>query len=461
MMVAKQKSFTPPLMLLAQLNDALLCGVLFLAITYYLDHYKGLYLGVAISAGGMAMVCFRGMGVYQSWRLAHPRYEFQRLLMGCLTLYLTMMAISYFLEIIDKLPRIAVLTWMVALPLLLGLERVFIRGYLRRHRVQGYNARTAVVVGVGEQATRLTRLVEENLWAGTKILGFFAGEGESIPGYERLGQIMDLPAYVRDQNVDIVFLALSMKEDKTFERLLQDLSDTTVSICVIPDIFFVDMLMGASISYFDNLPIITLRESPLVGMNAIIKRAEDIILASIILILVSPLMLVIALAVKLTSPGPVIFRQWRYGLNCRGIQVYKFRSMRVCEDGYEFTQATRSDPRVTRLGAFLRRTSLDELPQFINVLQGRMSIVGPRPHPVAMNEKYRKVVPGYILRHKVKPGITGLAQVQGWRGQTDTMEKIQKRVDHDLEYLRNWSLLLDLRIIFLTVFRGAWRSNAF
>jgi putative colanic acid biosynthesis UDP-glucose lipid carrier transferase len=192
-----------------------------------------------------------------------------------------------------------------------------------------------------------------------------------------------------------------------------------------------------------------------------LKRLEDIVVGSLILLVIAIPMLVIAICVKLTSRGPALFRQRRYGLNGEVIDVLKFRSMTVTEDGDEIKQATKDDPRVTKLGAFLRRTNLDELPQFFNVMGGSMSIVGPRPHAVAHNELYRRKVRGYMLRHKVKPGITGWAQINGWRGETDTLEKMEKRVEHDLDYIRNWSLLWDLQIILMTVFASGARRNAY
>jgi putative colanic acid biosynthesis UDP-glucose lipid carrier transferase len=209
------------------------------------------------------------------------------------------------------------------------------------------------------------------------------------------------------------------------------------------------------------MPVVSIFESPFYGLDGWVKRAEDIILGSMILLLISPLMLVIAFAIKFTSSGPILFRQRRYGLNGAVVQVWKFRSMTVCEDGEHIPQAKKMDMRITPLGAFLRRTSLDELPQFFNVLQGRMSIVGPRPHAVAHNEQYRKLIRGYMLRHKVKPGITGWAQVNGWRGETETLDKMQKRIECDMEYIQNWSLGLDIKIIILTVFKGFTGKSAF
>jgi putative colanic acid biosynthesis UDP-glucose lipid carrier transferase len=232
--------------------------------------------------------------------------------------------------------------------------------------------------------------------------------------------------------------------------LLDELKDTTASIYFLPDVFVTDLIQSRSGSVC-GMPVISVCESPFTGYDGIVKRASDLILSLLILILVSPLLIIIAAAIKIDSPGPIIFKQRRYGLDGEEIVVYKFRSMRVCEDGGSIRQAQEGDDRITRLGAFLRKTSLDELPQFVNVLQGRMSIVGPRPHAVAHNEIYRNLIKGYMIRHKVKPGITGWAQVNGYRGETKTLDKMQGRIDYDLDYLRNWSLRLDLRIIMKTV----------
>jgi putative colanic acid biosynthesis UDP-glucose lipid carrier transferase len=233
-------------------------------------------------------------------------------------------------------------------------------------------------------------------------------------------------------------------------QLLDDLRDTTTSIYFVPDIFVTDLIQGR----FDDvggMPVLAVCESPFTGWNGALKRVNDLVVASLLLILLAPVLLAIAAGVKSSSPGPVLFKQRRYGLDGKEIVVYKFRSMTVCEDGAQIAQAKRNDPRVTPFGAILRRTSLDELPQFINVLQGRMSIVGPRPHAVAHNEMYRKLIKGYMIRHKVKPGITGWAQVNGFRGETETVDKMRKRIDYDLEYVRTWSLGLELWIIVKTV----------
>jgi putative colanic acid biosynthesis UDP-glucose lipid carrier transferase len=235
--------------------------------------------------------------------------------------------------------------------------------------------------------------------------------------------------------------------------------DTTASIYFVPDLSAFD-LMQARFGEVRGMPLVAVRESPFRGINGVLKRASDIVLASAMLLIVAPLMIAIAFGVRKSSPGSILFRQRRYGLDGKEFKVYKFRTMTVCEDG-QINQATRNDSRVTPFGQFLRRSSLDELPQLFNVLEGHMSLVGPRPHAVSHNEHYRKLVSGYMLRHKVRPGLTGLAQVNGMRGETNDLEKMYQRVQFDLDYLKNWSLGLDARILIKTVLiifrdRGAY-----
>ncbi|MFB0760065.1 undecaprenyl-phosphate glucose phosphotransferase, partial [Escherichia coli] len=249
-------------------------------------------------------------------------------------------------------------------------------------------------------------------------------------------------------------------DEAKIKKVVSELSDTTCSVLLIPDIFTFNILQSRT-EEINGVPVVPLYESPLSGINMVFKRLEDIIVSLSILIVISPVLLIIACAVKFTSPGPVIFRQIRYGMDGKSIKVWKFRSMTVMENDNNVTQATKHDLRVTKVGKFLRRTSLDELPQFFNVLFGQMSVVGPRPHAVSHNEQYRTLIKGYMLRHKVKPGITGLAQVNGWRGETDTLDKMQKRVEYDLLYIRNWSIWLDLKIIFLTIFKGFVNKSAY
>ena len=274
------------------------------------------------------------------------------------------------------------------------------------------------------------------------------------------GDLNDLVILARNAKIDYVYIALPTRDEEHVMWLVNQLADTTASVYVVPDLF-IFQLKQARWTNIGGLPIVSIYESPFDGMNGWLKRLEDILLGTTILALAALPMIGIAIAVKFSSDGTVLFKQRRYGLNGKVVEVWKFRTMKVSDDGDIVMQAQKQDPRVTPLGAFLRRTSLDELPQFFNVLMGDLSVVGPRPHAVAHNEQYRSLIPGYMLRHKVKPGITGWAQVNGWRGQTDTLEKMQKRVDCDLEYMHNWSLWLDLKIVGLTIIKGFYSKHAY
>jgi putative colanic acid biosynthesis UDP-glucose lipid carrier transferase len=301
--------------------------------------------------------------------------------------------------------------------------------------------------------------------SGLRVKGYFDDREperlQAMPdGIPALGKLDELLALARKGQVDLVYVALPLRAESRISDIVRRLADSTASVYVVAD-FLVFDLVHAQWSNVQGLPVVSVFESPFYGVNGWLKRFEDIVLGSLILMLISPAMLLIALGVKLSSPGPVFFRQRRYGLNGEEIRVLKFRTMTVLEDGPDVKQATKGDQRITRFGAFLRRTSLDELPQFINVLSGEMSIVGPRPHAVAHNEMYRRMIHGYMLRHKVKPGITGWAQVNGWRGETDTLDKMEQRINHDLHYIRNWGLLFDIKIILKTVFGTGTRQNAY
>ncbi|MBK1678894.1 undecaprenyl-phosphate glucose phosphotransferase [Rhodocyclus tenuis] len=312
----------------------------------------------------------------------------------------------------------------------------------------------AIVVGKNGQGLELARRVRDTPFSQIELSGFFDDRDESrlcLSGqFPLLGTLPTLSAYVKECRVQLIYLSLPMASQPRILHVLDELKDTTASIYFVPDMFITDLVQGRT-NTVCGVPVISVCETPFTGMNGFVKRSSDIVISALILMLMSPLLLSIAVAIKLTSPGPVIFKQRRYGLDGSEILVYKFRSMTVCDDGNTIAQATRGDRRITRLGAFLRKTSLDELPQFVNVLQGRMSIVGPRPHAVAHNELYRKLIKGYMIRHKVKPGITGWAQVSGYRGETETLDEMQARIDHDLDYLRNWSLGLDIHIILKTI----------
>jgi putative colanic acid biosynthesis UDP-glucose lipid carrier transferase len=346
------------------------------------------------------------------------------------------------------------LTWAWVAPVSQIFAHLFFRSVAPKLLNMQGERRRAIVAGMNAQGIELARRLGTDPYSRIRVVGFFDDRDASRVNEDNsqklLGKISALPAFARDSKVDHIYISLPMASQTRILTLLDELRDTTASIYFVPDIFVTDLIQGRMDSV-SGLPVVAVCETPFTGLNWLVKRGSDIVLSISILVLILPLLVLIALGVKLTSPGPVIFKQRRYGLDGREIIVYKFRSMTVTEDGPTIQQARKVDARVTPLGRFLRSTSLDEFPQFFNVLQGRMSIVGPRPHAVAHNEMYRKLIKGYMLRHKVKPGITGWAQVNGFRGETDTLDKMSGRIEYDLEYLRNWSLRLDLYIIAKTV----------
>ena len=363
-----------------------------------------------------------------------------------------------------EFPREAILSWLVIAPIAqLGAHVLFRLSAPFLITRQG-PPRRAIIVGMNEQGVALAGRVGETPYSRIEFTGFFDDRNlkrlDASGDYRMLGPLAELPQFVREKNIQLIYLSIPMASQPRILQVLDELKDTTASIFFVPDMFVTDLIQGRTGSVC-GMPVISVCESPFTGTNGLVKRLSDIVLSTIILILISPILLAVALAVKLGSPGPIIFRQRRYGLDGKEILVYKFRSMTVTEDGAAVQQATKNDSRITPLGAFLRKTSMDELPQFVNVLQGRMSIVGPRPHAVAHNELYRKLIKGYMVRHKVKPGITGWAQVNGFRGETDTLDKMQGRIDYDLDYLRNWSLQLDLHIIFKTIHLVAGDQKAY
>ncbi len=361
---------------------------------------------------------------------------------------------GFLTEYIYKFSKTVIGNWLWFAPLAqVGVHLALRAAAPQLLKLQG-PPRSAVIVGMNEQGVALARNIGVSVYSDIALLGFFEDRSAERRGrpdkYKLLGKIDDLADYVKKHRVQFIYLSLPMTSRPRILEILDNLKDTTASIYFVPDMFITDLIQGHTESVC-GVSVISVCDTPFRGFNRALKRASDIVLSIFIMLLISPIMLLIALMVKLSSPGPVIFKQRRYGLDGEQILVYKFRSMAVTEDGDTIQQARKNDLRVTRLGAFLRKTSLDELPQFINVLQGRMSIVGPRPHAVAHNEMYRTLIKGYMVRHKVMPGITGWAQVNGLRGETDTLDKMQARIDFDLDYLRNWSLPLDIFIIFKTI----------
>lgn len=404
-------------------------------------------------------------GLYRSWRGEGFWAEYRLVLLVFCSVILVLLVLGYVTKTTAYFSRLSLGTWVLLVPVAFFLQRIVVRLALGSLRRKGYNSRKVAIVGIGRIARSLAREIQNHEWMGLDIVGFYDNsfdlryrEDPSDPPLA--GNLRDLVLRARACQLDEIFIGLPSNAHQQIAALVNELSDSSVPVHVVPDLLTFN-LINARMIQIGTVPLISVFRSPYDEVGAILKRAEDLLLASIILCMICVPMLLIALGIKLTSPGPIIFRQRRYGLKGEEIQVWKFRSMSVMEDGASIRQAGRKDPRITPFGAFLRRTSLDELPQFINVLQGSMSIVGPRPHAVAHNEQYRKRIEGYMLRHLVKPGITGWAQVNGWRGETDTDEKMQKRVEYDLHYLRNWSLELDLQIIMMTIVKGFAGRNAY
>jgi putative colanic acid biosynthesis UDP-glucose lipid carrier transferase len=402
-------------------------------------------LGIILMAPGRRDELFLA---WPSWQWAIWTTSSWMVICGILLL------LGYMTKTSDWYSRKLLLSWALVTPFLITLSYIAIARIVGRLSTSSKTGRRAIIAGATEVGQRLANRLAENPLFGLTVDGFFEDRDVSriewADDHVILGTLSEIGNYVRSHDIAVVFITLPMRNVSRVMRLLDELQDTTVSTYFIPDVFVFDLIQSRAVDIAD-IHAVALCETPFYGLKGVAKRASDIAIALAALILLSPLLLVIAIAVKLTSPGSVIFKQRRYGLDGHEIVVYKFRSMTVSEDSDTVQQATRDDQRLTKIGKILRRYSLDELPQFVNVLQGRMSVVGPRPHAVAHNEQYRSLIKGYMVRHKVAPGITGLAQVSGYRGETESVEKMNRRIELDLEYLRNWSPALDIQIILKTI----------
>jgi len=372
------------------------------------------------------------------------------------------LAAGYLSDSLDRIPPNAFVTWMFVAPLAVWGVHLF-SPWLVPIVFKHNRRRRAAVVGANAVGTRLIRTINAQS-NDTLIEAIFddrtSDRWENQPALTYAGRLADVAEYVRRNDIALLYIALPMASQPRIASLLSDLSDTTCSIYFVPDVFVFDLIQ-ARIDVVGEIPVLAVCESPFHGVQGLLKRWSDVVVASVALVLTAPLLLAIAVAIRIESRGPVFFRQRRHGLDGQEIVVWKFRTMNVAEDGPVVQQASADDPRVTRFGRFLRRSSLDELPQFLNVLTGDMSVVGPRPHALAHNSMYRQQIRGYMIRHKVKPGITGWAQINGARGETDTVEKMQRRIELDMYYLRHWSLGLDLLIIARTALQIFRDPNAY
>jgi putative colanic acid biosynthesis UDP-glucose lipid carrier transferase len=405
-------------------------------------------------------------GLYRPYRMETIVREIRDTLVSWLPVPLTLLAFWFFTKTSTHYSRVAASLWFVLAPVMLCTLRAGVRVGLRVLRAQGHNTRRVAILGCTKDAERLAAALDELPWLGLDLQGVYDDRSEKRrhtskhPKCKVLGTSGDLVRLCRQGVLDVVYVALPLRAELRTAGILSDLADTTVTVYMVADFLYYSLLR-AHWSQVGGIPVVSVHNSPFEGVVAWVKRLEDLVIGSMIVALTLIPMACVAIAIKISSRGPVFFRQWRYGLCGKKIRILKFRTMTVCEDGPNVKQVSKNDARVTRIGRFLRRTSLDEFPQFLQVLTGELSLVGPRPHAVAHNEQYRSLIHGYMLRHMVKPGITGWAQVNGWRGETAELDKMEQRVQHDLEYIRNWNLFLDLKIIFLTIFGAKKGRNAY
>ena len=452
-------SFGTKLIDILILSTSLILAAYFYGITLSRE-YLIVLLVVLVSFSYVA----EGLNLYRSWRAGKLR---EMVLTAWLSLVLSFTGLfifSFAFKVSEQLSRITIMLWFVLAFTLLFLWRVSLRSYKKHKRKLGLSSKKVAIIGATQSGIKIMQQINLHDELGYDNVGFFEDRApDRLTGLnlnDIVGSIDTAVNKARAGEIDVLFIALPIAAEKRIAEILSYLGDTTVDVHLVPD-FLLSNLMHSRIDHVGEIDTLSVFESPYLGIRRLIKRSEDVIIGSLILCAILPVLMVIAVVIKLTSKGPVLFKQDRYGLSGQKIKVWKFRSMSVMENSDKVVQATKNDIRITPFGGFLRRTSLDELPQFFNVLSGSMSIVGPRPHAVSHNEEYRKKVEFYMLRHKVKPGITGWAQINGWRGETDTLEKMEKRVEFDLQYIKNWSVWLDIKIITLTIFKGFVSKNAY
>lgn len=423
------------------------------------------FVGIGI-AMALAANVFQFAGLYRHEEFEKFGRQMGRLLAGWTAVSLALLAISFFSKTSADYSRIWVGIWLVGSFAGLAIFRMALAWRILRWKHTGVLTRNVVIVGAGKQGERLIRHIQENRGdLAVDPLAIFTlnpdYEGKDVLGVPVVGGIKDLLLYVRNNHVQEIMVALPWDREDEIADVLYQLREAPIDVSLAPEPLGY-RLMERRVRHLGDLPLTVVQEPPLSGWSYVIKGLEDRILSALIILMISPVLIALAIIIRLDSPGPAIFRQQRYGFNNNVFTVYKFRSMRNdMGDAKGGAQATRGDPRITRIGAFIRKTSLDELPQLFNVLKGDMSLVGPRPHAVAHNEEYAELIDQYLSRHKVKPGITGWAQIHGLRGETDTQEKMEMRVQYDLYYIDNWSLWLDLRIIFRTLLVGFVNENAY
>ena len=467
-MLKKHSKFFETLVLL--LDWVALSGSWMLA--YYLRFYfsfvpvsKGIppflsYLSLLIIMLPLWYVVFKAFGLYRPRRISSKFAEIVDIAKGTTIAILFFLSLTFFVRKYE-FSRLTFLYFWIICVIIFSLERILFREFLRFIRKRGYNLRHALIVGTGNLALNVTDKVHNHPELGIIIRGFLSDDksqiGNELKGFKVLDTCSNIRSIVMNQKIDMVLITLPLSAHERLKRILDDLGDEMVSIMLIPGLIELATLRGG-IGEFDGMPIISLRDTPLYGWNLVIKRVADVVLSIIILLAVSPLMIVVSVLVRATSKGPVFYRQERMGLDGKTFSMLKFRTMETqAEKETGPVWAAKGDSRRTPIGAFLRKTSVDELPQFFNVIKGDMSIVGPRPEREFFIQQFRNKIPKYMLRHKMKAGITGWAQISGWRGNTS----LEKRIEYDLYYIENWSLRFDLEIMWLTIWRGLVNKHAY
>ncbi len=458
---------------LLRVADVLSISVVGMAVAFiyvYSDasEFSSRYAAAIFMGTFLAGMMFQWFSVYKSDNIFARHMPLDRLLSAWAIAFAVLLAIAFTLKVSSYYSRIWAVSWFVGGAVVLTTTRIAIGCWIKERAREGCFADRTVILGAGEQGQRLAAFLREQSDPRMRVIGFIDDRKTRIPdqvhGYSVLGNIDHLIELIRNNMVDQIFVALPWHAHERLKYLVHELAITPVRICLSPDLLGLDF-PNRTFTSVAKVPMLQLFERPISGWSHVTKSIEDRVIASLALLFLGPLMLLIALAIKLDSPGPVFFKQPRFGFNNQLINVWKFRTMysdlsdRNCE-----VQTVKNDPRITRVGDFLRKSSLDELPQLINVLLGNMSLVGPRPHAVATKAEgvlFTDVVDRYAARHRVKPGITGWAQVNGWRGETDTIEKIQKRVEHDIYYIDNWSIWFDLKILFKTAATVIKSENAY
>jgi putative colanic acid biosysnthesis UDP-glucose lipid carrier transferase len=422
---------------------------------------------MAVLAAALAfLLCGEVIGIYRSDSSQSPNQEVLAILGTWTVSLLLLSGLAFFTRTGAEFARSSTIGWIVLGTASIALMRMLLRIITSSLMHAGWATRRCAIVGLNPLGLQLQENLDNDPGSGLQLIGFFDDRHQqrdaqiAVDKSIAMGSLNELVSKAKAGQVETVFVTLPMRAENRIRWILDQLADTTASVYIVPD-FFVFELLHSRWNAIGGLPVVSVFETPLYGVDGWVKRAFDFSVALAGLIAISPIMLICAVLVRMSSAGPIFFRQRRYGLDGREIWVWKFRSMRVCDNGSVVRQATKLDPRITPIGAILRRTSLDELPQLFNVIEGTMSLVGPRPHASAHNEHYRKLIRGYMLRHKVKPGITGLAQVEGFRGETETLDKMQKRIDFDHRYIREWSIWLDIKILIRTFRVVFQQQNAY